>query len=64
MYDGFSTWYPTPSDRVMRIYAWLDWEGVLEYFEQKYYVSRIAIRGAETQWLQGVKFYKIVVAVY
>ena len=25
----------TPSDRVMRIYAWLDWEGVLEYFEQK-----------------------------
>ena len=35
----------TPSDRVMRIYAWLDWEGVLEYFEQTYYVSRIAIRG-------------------
>ena len=50
--------------RVIRICAWLDWEGVLEYFGQKYFVSRLAIQGAETQWLQGVKLYKIVVAVY
>ena len=54
----------TPRAEVWRIWAWLDWEGVSEYFGQNYHVSRIAIQGADTQWLQGVKLYKIVVAVY
>ena len=54
----------TRSERVIRIYAWLDWEGVLENFAHHYYVSRIVIRGAETKWVKGEKLYKIVVAVY
>ena len=53
---------PDP-DRVTRLYAWLDWPGVLEYFEQTYNVSLIVIQGVETKWVKEVKLYKIVVAV-
>ena len=49
---------------VTRIYAWLDWSGVLEYFGENYNVSLVVIQGIETRWVKEVKLYKIVVAVF